>query len=163
MIMVSPYIKKSTIINEPRSHTSFLRTVHKKWKLPSLSAREDKSPYFHDSGLLWPTLQRKDKSEMPVFAAPLIPPDDTDYSKAFMSAMGKVVMFLLVDLWCEAFPGDCPSTEIKTNADAAAFVNKAILKLTEVGAVGGQINEGDLVPFFQAIATELKKKQWRQR
>ena len=49
-IMVSPYIKKNTIINTPMSHTSFLRTIHEKWSLSSLSAREDNSPYFHDFG-----------------------------------------------------------------------------------------------------------------
>jgi phospholipase C len=163
MIMVSPYIKKNTIINKPMSHTSFLRTMREKWGLSLFSAREDASPCFNVPGLLWPTLQRKDRSEMPVFAAPLIPPDDTDYSKAFMSAMGKVIMFLLVDLWCEAFPGDCPTTEIKTNADAAAFVHNAVLKLRQVGAVEGQTNERHGMLFFQAIARELKKKQWRRR
>jgi phospholipase C len=55
MVMVSPYINKNTIINTPMSHTSFLRTMREKWKLSSLSAREETSPCFHDSGLLWPT------------------------------------------------------------------------------------------------------------
>src|SRR5262249_44572844 len=144
MIMVSPYIKKNTIINKPMSHTSFLKTMHEKWGLPSLSSREDASPSFSVSGLLWPTLQREQMSEMPVFAAPLVPPDHTDYSKAVMAAVAREIMSLLADLWrrecpiveaitsliarlwCWAFPKYCPTNEMKIQGEAAAFLRRAI-------------------------------------
>jgi phospholipase C len=143
-IMVSPYIKKNTIINKPMSHTSFLRTVHEKWKLPSLSAREDASPGFHDCGLLWPTLQRKDMSEMPILTAPLVPPDHTDYSNAVMAAVARAIMSLIAELWrrdcliaeaiksliaklwCWAFAEYRPTREMKRQGDAAAFLRHAI-------------------------------------
>jgi hypothetical protein len=164
MVMVSPYIKKNTIINAPMSHTSFLSTVHEKWKLPSLSAREDASPGFHDSGLLWPTLQRKKMSDMPVLPAPLVPPDHTDYSKALLSALAKAIIKLIQHLWGKVEPEHYSATmEIKTQGDAAAFLRHAIprakLRLGRADALTGQINDEDGVLLLQAIAEELKKRQ----
>jgi phospholipase C len=165
-VMVSPYIKKNTIISQPMSHSSFLKTMHQKWGLPSLSAREDASPYFHDTGLLWSTLQRADMSQMPIFPAPLLPVDKTDYSKAIMSALGKAIMAVFKILWCKAFPHDCPPEEIKTQGQAAAFLshslNQAKIKLGIAAAVEGQkdeITDHDWMLLLQAIAEELKKKQ----
>jgi phospholipase C len=164
MVMVSPYIRKNTIINEPMSHTSFLRTVHEKWQLASLSAREDASPYFHNCGLLQPTLQRKSMSAMPVLAAPVVPPDHTDYSKAVMAALAKAIMGLIRDQWCKAFPDDCPAMELETHEDAATFLKHAIPKakarLGRPDALG-PINDQDGVLLLQAIAEELKKKKLR--
>lgn len=164
-IMVSPYIKKNTIINAPMSHTSFLRTMHKKWGLASLSKREDASPYFHDTGLFCSTLQRADMSEMPKFAAPLIPVDNTDYSKSVMSALGRAIMSLFKELWCKAFPDDCPTREIKTQAEAAEFLRdkiyKAKIMLGPAAAVPGQedeISDQDWKLLLQAVAEEMKKR-----
>jgi phospholipase C len=163
MIMVSPYITKNTIINTPMSHTSFLRTMHEKWGLCSLSTREDASPCFHDCGLLQTTLQRQDMSCMPVLAAPLVPPDHTDYSKAVLTALAKAIMGLIKDLWCKAFPEDCPAMKMETHEDAAVFLRHAIprakLRLGRPDALTGQINEQDGVLLLQAIAKELKKKK----
>lgn len=164
MIMVSPYIKKNTIINTPMSHTSFLRTMREKWGLCSLSAREDASPCFHESGLLWPTLQRKQMSDMPVLLAPLVPPDNTDYSKAVMTALAKAIMRLIQDLWCKAFPADCLAMEMETHEDAVTFLHfaipKAKLRLGRPDALG-PIDEQDGVLLLQAIAEELKRKKLR--
>lgn len=163
-VMVSPYIKKNTIINQPMSHSSFLRTMHEKWGLPSLSSREDASPYFHDTGLFSPTLQRANMSAMPNFAAPLIPVDNTDYSKAIMSALAKAIIGIFTKLWCKAFPEDCPTKELKTQGDAAAFlsdkVNKAKIKLGPAVALRGQgeTNDHDWMLVLQAVAQELKNK-----
>jgi phospholipase C len=166
MVMVSPYIKKNTIIDKPMSHTSFLKTVHDKWNLRSLSTRETASPYFHDSGLLWPTLQRKDMSAMPVFAAPLVPRDNTDYSKAVMTALAKTIMKLIQDLWCKAFPKDCQNLTMETHEDAAAFFHHAIPKakahLGQTNALGAT-NEQDGVLVLHAIAEQLKKQQLRNK
>jgi len=171
MVMVSPFIKKNTIINTPMSHTSFLRTMREKWKIKSLSAREDASPCFHDSGLLHPTLQRQDMSCMPVFA-PKVPPDNTDYSKAVMAALAKAIMKLIEDLWHKAFPEDRAAagmeTRMETHEDAAAFLRRAIpkakLRLASLGrpdALTAQSSEQDAVLLLQAIAEELKNRQLR--
>ena len=163
MIMVSPYIKKNTIINTSMSHTSFLKTMHEKLGLPSLSVREDKSPSFHDCGLLWPTLQRKEMSDMPVFAAPVIPPDPTDYSQALLSALAKALMALIKEAWCKAFPAECPPQEIRTQQDAAEFLrettNSAKIKLGRLDAVRGQINDHDWALLLRAIAGKLKNNK----
>jgi len=146
------------------SHSSFLKTVHEKWGLPSLSSREDASPYFHDTGLFSPTLQRANMSAMPNFAAPLIPVDNTDYSKAIMSALAKAIIGIFTKLWCKAFPEDCPTKELKTQGDAAAFlsdkVNKAKIKLGPAVALRGQgeTNDHDWMLVLQAVAQELKNK-----
>jgi phospholipase C len=173
MVMVSPYIKKNTIINTPMSHTSFLKTMHEKWhekwQLPSLSARETASPCFHDSGLLWPTLQRKNMSDMPVFAAPLVPPDNTDYSKAVMAALAKAIMKLIQHLWDEAFPGDRAAagmeTRMETHEDAAAFLRHAIPRAKALrgrpDAFTGPITDEDGVLLLQTIAEQLKEKKLR--
>jgi phospholipase C len=165
-VMVSPYIKANTIINQPMSHSSFLKTVHEKWALPSLSTRENASPYFHDTGLLSPTLQRANISAMPNLPAPVIPVDNTDYSKAIMSALAKAIMAVFKELWCKAFPEDCPPQKIETNEEAAAFfrdkVNKSKLKLGPTVALRAQAaatNDHDWMLPLQAIAEELKKKQ----
>jgi phospholipase C len=144
-IMVSPYIKKNTIINDCMSHTSFLKTMHakwEKWKLPSPSKREDASPCFNVPGLFCST--PRTMSEMPVFAAPLVPPDHTDYSKAVMAAVARAIMSLIAELWrrefpivaaimsliaklwCWAFPKYCPTKEMKIQRDAASFLRRAI-------------------------------------
>ena len=99
---------------------------------------------------------------MPVFAAPLVPPDNTDYSKAVMAALAKAIMKLIQDLWRKAFPEDGPAMEMETHEDAAAFLRHAIprakLQLGRPDALTGQINEQDGVLLLQAIAKELKKK-----
>src|SRR4051812_5911048 len=165
-IMVSPYIKANTIINTPLSHTSFLKSVHEKWNLGSLSTREDASPYFHDTGVLQPTLQRQTMADMPVLLAPLIPPDHTDYSKAVLSALAKAIMDLVKQLWCKAFPDDCPVGEIITHEDAAAFLHHSIRsaklrrgQLEEAAA--GEIHEKDSVLLFRAIAERLAVNKLR--
>jgi phospholipase C len=162
MVMVSPYIKQNTIINTPMSHTSFLKTIHEKWSLLSLSAREDNSPCFHDSGLL--STEPRLKSDMPKFTAPVIPADDTDYSKALMSALAEAIMSLVKKWWDNAFPDErlLGLEAIRTHQEAAAFFSHAIprakAKLRRLDAVGGPIHERDGVLIFQAIAEEMRKK-----
>jgi hypothetical protein len=101
-------------------------------------------------------------SDMPILAAPLIPPDHTDYSKALMSALAKAIVSLLIDLWCKAFPTHCPTKEMETQEDAAAFLRDAVhtakSKLGRVDAVKGQIDDRDWMLLLQAVAGELKKK-----
>jgi phospholipase C len=173
MVMVSPYISKNTIISTPMSHTSFLRTMREKWGLASLSARENASPCFHDSGLLWPMLKRKGILEMPVFAAPYVPPDNTDYSRAVMAALAKAIMKLLRDLWCKAFPEHSKTMgldtmEMETHEDAAAFLRHAVprakVELAKRGrpdALTRPNNQQDAVLVLQAIAAELNDKKLR--
>jgi phospholipase C len=163
MIMVSPYINKNTIINTPLSHTSFLKTVHGKWGLDSLSARELASPGFDQPGLLWPTLQRAHMSDMPKLTKPVVPADNTDYSKAVLTALAKAIMGLIKELWCKAFPQDCPTMEMRTHGDAAAFLSYAIRKAkAHLGrADAAQINEQDGMLLLRAIAVELQKQKLR--
>jgi phospholipase C len=167
MVMVSPYIRKNTIINTPMSHTSFLKTMHEKWKwkFPSLSAREHASPCFHEPGLLWPTLQRQRMSDMPVFAVPLVPPDNTDYSKAVMAALAKAIMKLIQDLWSKVSREPLPTMAMETHEDAAAFLRHAIPRAKAMrglpDALTGQINDEDGVLLLQVIAEELKNKKLR--
>jgi phospholipase C len=158
-IMVSPYIKKNTIINTPLSHTSFLKSVHAKWQLASLSTREDASPNFHDTGVLSTTLQRTSIADMPKPAAPLIPPDDTDYSKAVLSALAKAIENLFVAQWCKTFPALRPTSEMKTQADVAAFLRNVIktVKENSVTAAKTQIDHHDGAPLFRAIADGFKR------
>jgi phospholipase C len=162
MVMVSPYIEKNTIINTPMSHTSFLRTMREKWKLKSLSSREDASPCFHDSGLLRSTLQRQN---MPAFAKPQVPPDNTDYSKAVMAALAKAIMKLIQYLWNKAFPEHLTTAELETHEDAAAFLRHAIPRakamLGRPDALTGQINDEDGVLLLRAIAEKLQNKKLR--
>jgi phospholipase C len=165
-IMVSPYIKKNTIINKPMSHTSFLKTMHEKWGLPSLSRREDASPGFHDTGLFCPTLQRADISQMPIFAAPIIPVDKTDYSEAVLSALAKAIISLFTDLWCKAFPEHCPTKELNTQGEVATFLGAAVAKaksmLRPADALAGQereIKDHDWMLLLQAVAEEMKRKR----
>jgi phospholipase C len=168
-IMVSPYIKRNTIINASMSHTSFLRTMREKWGLSSLSARADASPSLRDCGLLCSTLQRQAMSDMPVFARPPVPADPTDYSKAVMSALAKAIVSLLEDLWRKAFGRWCPTADlwrwlfprqIRTQGEAAAFLREAIhtAKIKLGRADAAQMNEDDGVLLLQAMAEELKKK-----
>jgi phospholipase C len=166
MVMVSPYIQKNTIINTPMSHTSFLRTMREKWKVKSLSTREDASPCFHDSGLLCPTLQRKNMSDMPAFAEPWVPPDNTDYSKAVLTALAKAIMKLIQDLWNKAFPEAPSATVMETHEHAAAFLRHAIprakLRRASLGrpdALTGREQDGVLL--LQTIAEELKNRKPR--
>ena len=45
-VMVSPYIKKGTIVNDVYDHTSIIRTVCKRWKLRYLTERDRKAKSF---------------------------------------------------------------------------------------------------------------------
>jgi len=167
MIMVSPFIAKNTIINEPMSHTSFLQTMRHKWWWLSIpfSARDHASPGFHDSGVFSTTLQRKDISQMPVIPRPVIPPDGTEYSdNAPMSPLAKRVMSLFAELWRKAFP-EQPPPPIKTQADAAVFLRRAVAtaksKRGQLVALDARINESDWVPLFQVLVDELKDRHRR--
>jgi phospholipase C len=157
-IMVSAYINKNTIVNECVSHSSFLRTMHKKWKLPSLSAREDASPYFHDSGLFSST----PRSAMPKFDKPKVLPNETEPAKGSMSPLAQAITSLVSDLWYKAFPEPVATTQVQTHEHAAAFLSHAVhmskIKLGHADAVKEQINERDWVPLFTALGGELKKK-----
>jgi phospholipase C len=160
-IMVSPYIGKNTIINTPLSHTSFLKTMHGKWNLKSLSTREGASCGFDQPGLFLP-LRRAD---MPKFNKPVVPADHTDYSKAVLTALAKTIMGLIKELWCKAFPDDCPPAEIRTHEDAATFLRHAVPKakahLGRADAVTGPIHEQDGMLLLRAIAVELQKQKLR--
>ena len=105
---------------------------------------------------------------MPVFAAPLVPPDNTDYSKAVMAALAKAIMKLIQDLWNKAFPEAPSATVMETHEHAAAFlrhaVPKAKLRLAALGrpdALTAQSSEQDGVLLLQAIAEELKNRRLR--
>jgi phospholipase C len=158
MIMVSPYIKKNTIVNECMSHTSFLRTMHKKCGLTSLSTREDASPCFDVPGLLWPTLQRS-MSEMRMFDVQAVPQDRTDYSKAMLPPLAKAVISSIAEALRQAYP-EHPTMEIKTQGHAAAFLRDAIpMAKSKLGlAEEAQIKDRDWMPLFKAIAREMKRK-----
>ena len=164
MIMVSPHIKANTIINTPMSHTSFLKTMHEKWNLNSLSTREDASPSFNVPGLFWPSLQRERMPDMPSLAAPSIPPN-TDYSKTALPAFAKANISLIRDLWHKARNEPRPATQLQTHEDAAAFLHDAIpkakLMLGRPDALTGQINDEDGVLLLRAIAVELQKQRLR--
>ena len=103
---------------------------------------------------------------MPVFAEPCVPPDNTDYSKAVMTALAKTIMKLIEDLWNKAFPEAPSTTAMETHEHAAAFLRHAVprakLRLAELGqldAVTGQTNEQDGVLLLRAIAEELKNRK----
>jgi hypothetical protein len=102
---------------------------------------------------------------MPVLAAPVVPPDNTDYSKSIMSALAKAIMSLFTELWCKAFPDECPTKQMETHEDAVAFLRDAVytakIKLGRADAVKGQIHEQDWTVLLQAIAEEMKKKKQR--
>jgi phospholipase C len=160
MVMVSPCINKNTIINTPMSHTSFLKTVHEKWGLASLSAREDASPCFNQPGLLQPMLR-----EMPAFTRPQVPADNTDYSKAVMAALAKAIMKLIQHLWDEVSSEPRLLTKMETHDDAAAFLRHAIPRAKAMrgrpDAFTGPIIDEDGALLLKFIAEEMQKKKLR--
>ena len=46
MVMVSAYIGKETIINDPYDHSSFIKTMSKKWQFNTLTERDKKANSF---------------------------------------------------------------------------------------------------------------------
>ena len=166
MIMVSPYIRKNTIINAPMSHTSFLKTMRRKFGLGSLSAREDHSPDSANAELFSPMLQRTDITDMPDICPPTIPPDDTDYSKAVLTKIADAILAEIKDLWCKLFPHLCPSTDrVKTVGEAADFIQHMIRGAKSDAAlsvafegVDDEIDENDLERGLVAIAEKLKEQ-----
>jgi hypothetical protein len=104
-------------------------------------------------------------SDMPVFDKPCVPPDNTDYAKAVMTALAKAIMKLIQDQWNKAFPEAPSATQMETHEHAAAFLRHAIprakLRRAELGrpALTGPEQDGMLL--LQAIAEELQNKKLR--
>jgi hypothetical protein len=103
---------------------------------------------------------------MPVLAAPIVPPDHTDYSKAVLTALAKAIMKLIQDQWNKAFPEAPSATAMETHEHAAAFLRHAIamakLRRASLGrpdALTGPEQDGVLL--LQTIAEELKNRQRR--
>ena len=48
MIMVSAHIAPNTIVNDQKQHTSFLKTMSKKWDLGTFTQRDANAPEFSE-------------------------------------------------------------------------------------------------------------------
>jgi len=160
-IMVSPYIQRNTIINQFMSHSSFLKTMHRKWNLSSLSVREDASPDFaRDTNVLQPTLQRTTKADMPKLPPPMLRVDNTDYSQALLEAVLTIIVKLFRLISHKLGPHDSLSTKaITTQEEAVAFILNTIRKAKTHQGQNDEIRDHDWVFLLKAVAEEIKKKE----
>ena len=91
MIMVSAHIKPHTIVNNPYQHTSFLKTMERKWALKNFTGRDESATEFTE---VFTSDSARDVSEWPVIPDPVFPAghDKIAYSKAPLNDLQKVLL-----------------------------------------------------------------------
>ena len=91
MVMVSAHIKPHTIVNEPKHHTSFLRTLCQEWDLGHFTCRDKNAPEFTE---VFTADTRRDVSDWPDIPYPLLPPEwhKTDFSNAPLNRLQRDIL-----------------------------------------------------------------------
>ena len=90
MVMVSACIKPNTIVNDVHDHTSFLRTMCKKWDLKPLAKRDAKSKSFESifcstprPASSWPKIKEPD----------ILKEDDSKFEKDPLNDLQQALLF----------------------------------------------------------------------
>lgn len=120
MIMISAHIKPNTIVNEPHQHTSFLRTMCEKWKLNSLTKRDESAPKF-DAVFTSPEL--RDISTWPVLLEPVMPKGwhQLEYENTELNGLEKYIL-QGVSHWKTG--STATAARLKTVEDAIKFLSQ---------------------------------------
>jgi phospholipase C len=95
-IMVSAYIQENTVVNTPMHHSSFLKTMQRKWrkregaqdKFPDLSGRQKDAPEFTE---VFNGSTARPNTEWPVVQAPVIAePGQRDFRVPLSNLQGAI-------------------------------------------------------------------------
>lgn len=87
MVMVSPYIKKNTIINDTFDHSAFIKTMSDKWNLEHLTDRDLNANSFAH------VFSNEKRSDYPEIKEPVIKnSNDQEYSKDQLNGLQKSML-----------------------------------------------------------------------
>ena len=121
MVMISAYVKPNTIVNSSLRHTSFLRTMCKKWGLNYLTERDRKADDFSEVINLSNPRELKDWPDIP---EPIIKDEhlNHDFSNVLLNDLESV----LLKAACHYYNGNTKEAEkIKTAGEAMQFLHSA--------------------------------------
>ena len=117
MVMVSAYIKEKTIINNTFEHTSFIRTMCKKWNMDGLTSRDKNAPCFSS------VFSNKKRKNFPTINPPKIKGSDTDYENDPLNELQKSILVGTYYLFNK--DKDC-SEDVKSAIESIEKVGDAI-------------------------------------
>jgi phospholipase C len=122
MVMVSPYIAPGTIVNAPREHSSFLKTLAIKWGLPTLTDRDKAALDFSEvftSDLAQPA------SSWPVLADHVMPQSwfTQDFSDAPLNELQRSIVGMVAAL-PQAKGLGLDATAVQTVGNATALIQR---------------------------------------
>jgi phospholipase C len=121
MIMVSSYIQPNTIINEQFDHTSFIKTMCKKWNLDPLSDR-DKS----DETKLFTSVFSNNMRDWDEFQLAAIPTSKIETNQASdpLNGLQKAILTGLLHMEKVKGLGNTSSSDIKSIGDLMEFIKR---------------------------------------
>lgn len=122
MIMVSSYIKPNTIINEQFDHTSFIKTICKKWNLDPLSDR-DSNPATQTFTSVFSQQICNDWHEIHLAPHP-ISLVETNQSDDPLNGLQKAMLTSLLHLEKVKQLGNTSASEIQTIGDMMEFIKR---------------------------------------
>jgi phospholipase C len=86
MVMVSAYIEEKTIINDSFEHTSFIKTMCKKWGMKGLTSRDINAPCFSS------VFSSHKRTKFPTINPPEIKGSDLDYENDPLNELQKSIL-----------------------------------------------------------------------
>lgn len=97
MVMVASSILQNTIVNETFDHTSFIKTMCKKWKLKGLQAR-DMSPNTNTFDHIFSEKKRDSWPDLPAPLTDSIPCTDEDYHNHPLNELQRSMLMVAVKI-----------------------------------------------------------------
>ncbi|WP_367388591.1 alkaline phosphatase family protein [Lewinella sp. LCG006] len=130
MVMVASSIPKNTIVNEVFDHTSFIKTMCKKWQLEGLQAR-DMSPNTHTFEHIFSKEKRSCWPDLPPPPTEAIPCTEEDYHNHPLNELQRSMLMVAVKIAREN--SKASKQKIRTvRLDNINTVKQAIDYLTEI-------------------------------
>ncbi|MBX2873065.1 MAG: hypothetical protein KTR30_13215 [Saprospiraceae bacterium] len=130
MVMVASSIPKNTVINEVFDHTSFIKTMCKKWGLEGLQTR-DKSPNTNTFGHVFSRTKRMDWPDLPLASPPIRPGEDADYHNDPLNELQRTMLMVATKIAREN--AETRKQEIRTvDLDKMDTVKEAMDYLVEI-------------------------------
>ncbi|MGH1387033.1 alkaline phosphatase family protein [Kordia sp.] len=86
MVMVSSYIQKNTIVNDVFDHTSFIKTMCKKWGMEGLTDRDKNANSFES------VFSDTKRESFPDIPEPILKKTNVDYSKDPLNDLQKTIV-----------------------------------------------------------------------
>lgn len=121
MIMISSYIQPNTIVKEQFDHTSFMKTVCKKWNLDSLSDRDSSDDTQLFTSVFSPQIRDWDEFQLAAIPTSNL---ETNHTSDPLNGLQKAILTSLLHMEKVKGLGNTSSSDIKTIGDMMEFIKR---------------------------------------